>query len=194
MTRFPQPQPATDESPLFVHLGCGSKFIPGFIHVDIIPLPRVDIVGPVEKLPDFEDDSVDLIYASHVLEHFGRDQYLAVLAEWHRVLKPMGVLRLAVPNFKACVEQYLLTGRIDGATGILGLLCGGQRHEYDYHRMVFDQTLLEQSLLKVGFKECRTWDWRVTQHTSVDDYSQAYLPHMEKATGRLMSLNLEAIK
>ena len=194
MTHSHRPLPASKENSLFVHLGCGSKFIPGFIHVDIIPSPCVDIVGPVEKLSAFKDDSVDLIYASHVLEHFGRDQYLAVLAEWHRVLKPMGVLRLAVPNFRACVEQYLMTGRIDGETGILGLLCGGQRHEYDYHHMVFDQTLLEQSLFKVGFKACRTWDWRATEHTSVDDYSQAYLPHMEKATGRLMSLNLEAVK
>jgi len=186
--------PALGKSPLFVHLGCGSKFIPGFIHVDIVSFPHVDIVGPVERLPDFRDNSVDLIYASHVLEHFGRNQYLSVLTEWHRVLKPQGILRLAVPDFKACVEQYLMTGRIDGETGILGLLCGGQRHEYDNHLMVFDQTLLEKSLIKVGFKECRIWDWRTTQHTSVDDYSQAYLPHMNKLAGRLMSLNLEAVK
>lgn len=194
MTRALQAPWANKGSPLFVHLGCGSKFIPGFVHVDIKPSPCVDIVGPVERLNDFKDDTVDLIYASHVLEHFGRDRYLDVLAEWRRVLKPMGVLRLAVPDFKACVEQYLVTGRIDGDSGILGLICGGQRHEYDYHHMVFDKTLLEQSLLNVGFKECRTWDWRTTAHSSVDDYSQAYLPHMEKKMGRLMSLNLEAIK
>ena len=182
------------EAPVFVHLGCGDKFIPGFVHVDIAPAAHIDIVGSVESLPYFTDESVDLIYASHVLEHFSRTQYIAVLAEWYRVLKPHGVLRLAVPNFESCVKQYLATGRIDGENGILGLICGGQRNEYDYHRMIFDRTLLEHSLRGVGFRECRLWNWKSTEHSAIDDYSQAHLPHMEKTTGMLMSLNIEAVK
>ena len=61
-----------------LHLGCGRRHIPGFVHVDALPAPHVDIVGPVERLP-MDDASVSLIYASHVLEHFGRYEYLAVL-------------------------------------------------------------------------------------------------------------------
>jgi hypothetical protein len=49
-------------------------------------------------------------------------------------------------------------------------------------------------LLQAGFSEVRRWDWRNTEHSEVDDYSQAHLPHMDKENGRLMSLNLEAIK
>ena len=53
---------------------------------------------------------------------------------------------------------------------------------------------LRSDLLKVGFQNVKIYDWRETEHFFVDDYSQAYLPHMDKANGKLMSLNIEAIK
>ena len=77
---------------------------------------------------------------------------------------------------------------------LLGLLTGGQKEEYDYHKMIFDEQLLTQSLVEVGFKEVKKYDWRETESVSVDDYSQAYLPYMNKDEGMLMSLNIEAIK
>ena len=40
----------------------------------------------------------------------------------------------------------------------------------------------------------REWDWRKTDHSNIDDYSQAYLPHMNKENGLLVSLNIEAKK
>ena len=47
--------------------------------------------------------------------------------------------------------------------------------------------------LEAGFARVRRWDWRATEHAGIDDYSQAYLPHMDKENGTLVSLNLEAI-
>lgn len=184
----------TDASRRKLHLGCGRRCIPGFFHIDILPAPHVDLVGPVERLTGFSDASVDLIYASHVLEHFSRKQYREVLIEWHRVLAPGGVLRLAVPDFAACARLYYEQGLRDGLTGLVGLIVGGQRDEFDYHKMVFDESLLRADLLGIGFREVRRWDWRLTEHASVDDYSQAYLPHMDKKSGTLMSLNIEAVR
>ena len=140
------------------------------------------------------DASVNLIYASHVLEHFGRNEYKAVLKEWFRVLKPDGVLRLAVPDFAACAAIYYESGLVDGLSGLVGLLVGGQRDGNDYHKMIFDETFLRLDLLQTGFKAVRRWDWRTTEHAGIDDYSQAYIPHLSKQNGRLMSLNLEAVK
>jgi predicted SAM-dependent methyltransferase len=179
---------------LKLHLGCGSKFIPGFVHVDMAALPHVDHVADVRRLTFADTNSVDLIYASHVLEHFGRHEHLDVLREWHRVLKQGGVLRLSVPNFAACAALYYEQGLIDGLTGLVGLVSGGQRDTFDFHKMIFDRELLTKSLLTSGFREVRPWDWRTTEHAQVDDYSQAYLPHLDKTTGRHMSLNLEGIK
>jgi len=50
-------------------------------------------------------------------------------------------------------------------------------------------------LLKIiGMKKIRKYNWRQTEHANFDDHSQAYLPHMDKKDGVLMSLNVECIK
>ena len=77
---------------------------------------------------------------------------------------------------------------------MLGLLIGGQKDKYDYHKMIFTYKLLTETLLDIGFKEVKKYDWRNTEHANIDDYSQSYLPHMDKINGKLMSLNIEAIK
>lgn len=177
-----------------LHLGCGVKKIEGFYHVDALDYPHVDHIGPVEKLPFISDNTSKLIYACHVLEHFGRNEYKDVLAEWFRVLAKGGVLRLAVPDFRASVQLYLDDSNDIDLPVILGLVMGGQRDQYDYHKMIFDEETLTKTLLEIGFSEVRRWDWRMTEHADLDDYSQAYLPHMDKENGTLVSLNLEAVK
>lgn len=182
----------TETAELKLHLGCGTKHIPGFIHVDALAAAHVDHVGPVNKLEFLEDSSVVLIYASHVLEHFGRHEYEGVIKEWFRKLKPGGKLRLAVPNFEACVQWYANRGC--SIRDVLGLIVGGQKDQYDYHKMIFDSDLLTRALVAAGFSDVRPWDWRLTEHSNIDDFSQAYLPHLDKERGMLMSLNLEAVK
>jgi predicted SAM-dependent methyltransferase len=185
---------ADGSPPLKLHLGCGSKYIQGFFHVDAIAYPHVDREGFVDQLDFLANSTVELIYASHVLEHFGRNEIDYVLREWHRVLKPGGILRLAVPDFGACARLYV-EGKLDhGINDIMGLIIGGQRNGHDFHRIIFDKASLEARLKGVGFSLCRHWDWRNTEHTHIDDYSQAHLPHMDKEHGTLVSLNIEAIK
>lgn len=164
------------------------------IHVDIADHPHIDHQGKVEDLKFLDDNSCQLLYASHVLEHFGRFEYNSVLAEWYRVLEPGGILRLAVPDFEACARLYYEQGLKDGLSGLIGLISGGQRNSYDFHKMVFDEPLLTADLLNTGFREVRRWNWRDTYHAHIDDYSQAYLPHLDKENGTLMSLNIEAEK
>lgn len=177
-----------------LHLGCGKKYIPGFFHIDISPGDNIDYVCSADNIQNFGVNSVDLIYASHVLEHFGRWEYERILRHWYGLLKPGGVLRLAVPDFAACVEVYNSLGFEDGLTGLVGLFVGGQRNEYDFHKMIFDKKTLSNTLFEIGFSSVRPWDWRLTEHSDIDDFSQAYLPHMDKQNGKLMSLNLEALK
>jgi predicted SAM-dependent methyltransferase len=117
-----------------LHLGCGQKHIPGWFHVDALELDHVDHVGPVEELGFIPDNSVELIYACHVLEHFGRKTHYAPLAEWHRVLKPGGILRLSVPDFAAAARLYLSGTLERGIEDVRGLVCGGAARPLRFSR------------------------------------------------------------
>lgn len=173
-----------------LHLGCGEKYIPGFIHVDIRKFDHIDYVTSVDNLNMFKNNSVNLIYASHLLEHFKRFETEKVLSEWYRVLKEGGVLRIAVPDFEKIIEVYLKNRNLDE---LIGLLYGRQDYKYNYHYKVFDFNSLSNMLTKVGFKTVYKYNWRETTHKDYDDYSMAYLPHNDRK-GILMSLNIEAIK
>lgn len=177
-----------------LHLGCGPKHIPGFFHIDALPYAHVDRQAPVDQLDFIADNSVELIYACHLLEHFGRRDYHRVLGEWLRVLEPGGILRLAVPDFGACAKLYMEDKLPNGIESIRGLFCGGQKDEYDFHHVIFDEARLTADLRAIGFSAVRSWNWRETEHAWMDDYSQCYIPHMAKDTGTLVSLNLEGVK
>ena len=182
-----------------LHLGCGKRFMPGFVHVDLADYKHIDHRCDVRVLPMFRDFTANLIYASHVVEYFNRDEVVDVLKEWRRVLKKGGTLRLAVPNFEALVRVYikhhkdldLVRGPLYGKWEIPGT--GKTIH----HKTVYDFSSLRIVLEKAGFVSIRRWDWRkvfVGEYKDFDDFSQAYIPHMDKEGGILISLNVEADK
>lgn len=173
-----------------LHLGCGTKHIKGFNNIDIRYLPGVDEINNVKFLRNYKSNSVDLIYACHVLEHFSRWEYEYVLTRWFELLKPGGKLRIAVPNFEAICEHYTKTKDL---TILMGLLYGGQDYNENYHYVTFDMQLLSNVLKKIGFTNIEKYNTEETEYTHIDDYSKSYIPHMDK-TGLLMSLNIEATK
>src|SRR2546421_23040 len=101
-----------------LHLGCGKRYIPGYVHIDAIDFPHVDHVATIDHLSFIEDNSVDVIYNCHVLEHFKRRDLSRVLQEWRRVLKPGGTLRTSVPNFAVVCEIYQRTSDIRLVIGL----------------------------------------------------------------------------
>jgi len=178
-----------------LHLGCGKRYIPGFIHIDLADFPHIDYKTDVSRLSMVEDNSGDLIYACHILEYFDRIQIKDVLWEWHRILKPKGILRIAVPDFEALVKAYQQYSNI---SLIIGPLYGrweiGESQKVFYHRTVYDFESLKNVLEVAGFINIHRYDWRNTIHKDYDDYSQAYIPHMDKENGLLISLNVEGEK
>ena len=90
-----------------INMGCGWRnFGTDWIHIDGGDYEHLDYKD-ITLLKQFKDNSVDLIYASHVIEYFDRKQVINILKEWQRVLKPSGILRVAVPDFKSMASLYL---------------------------------------------------------------------------------------
>jgi predicted SAM-dependent methyltransferase len=174
-----------------LHLGCGSRYIPGYVHIDAVPFEHVDHVTAVDQLGFLQTESVDIIYSAHVLEHFTRSHLPVVLNEWNRVLRKGGILRVSVPSFQAIVQIYERTGNLND---VIGPLFGRQDYLYNFHYNVFDLDSLSKILTDMGFLNIREYDWRSTEHANIDDYSQAYFPHMDKQSGIQVSLNVEGTK
>lgn len=76
-------------NPVVLNLGAGRD------HIDCaISLDKLDGWTFESGLPDYEDGSVDAITISHALMYVDPDDLPAVFAEFNRVLKPGGVLRI----------------------------------------------------------------------------------------------------
>lgn len=81
-----------------LNLGAGEGRKEGYINVDWQKLTNPDVVHDLNDFPyPFENDSFDIIEASHVLEHL--DKPFMAMKEMHRILKPNGLLHLKVPHF-----------------------------------------------------------------------------------------------
>lgn len=129
-----------------LNLGAGDTQIEGFEPRDV---KRGDVLFP---LPD-ADGSVDEIRASHVLEHFSHREVGAVLRDWARVLKPGGLMRIAVPDL-----QHIASGYIARRPGPWqAYLMGGQVDEHDVHKCAFDRSNLDSIMRECGLVAIHEW-------------------------------------
>ena len=83
-----------------LNLGCGYNKLDGYVNVDHDSRCEPDVVADLEDTLPFEDNSVDEIMMTHVLEHLGADvkTYFKIWKELYRVLKNEGVVKIIVPH------------------------------------------------------------------------------------------------
>lgn len=83
--------------PQKLNIGCGTDIRKGWVNLDSAPLPGVDIIYDIEMLPlPFKNEVFDEILCQDVLEHV---EYIPLLQDLHRILKPGGVITIRVPHF-----------------------------------------------------------------------------------------------
>lgn len=86
-----------DVRPVILNIGCGFRKIDEAINVDAFSNCEPDIQWDLNKMPwPWRDNSVDGIYASHIMEHL--TDWFAAFVECARILKPGGTLEIRVPD------------------------------------------------------------------------------------------------
>lgn len=90
-----------------LNLGCGGRFRDGWVNVNFTSTGKDVIAADLGKGIPFPDDYFDVVYHSHLLEHFSKSDAPKFLKECHRVLCKGGVIRVVVPDLEAIVKQYL---------------------------------------------------------------------------------------
>lgn len=149
----------------------GGDFVPeGYINIDR------RFGGEAYPL-EYPDDSVDEVYASHILEHFPIAEKEAVLAEWVRVLKPGGVLKIAVPDLGEWARRVVSGESIPDDEAVL---YGGQCDANDYHRCGFEENGLRYMMRQSGLLNIHRWDSKINDCAALDRISlnlQGTKPH-----------------
>jgi len=102
---------------------------------------------------NYADGSVGTVRASHILEHYSHRDIGNVLAEWVRVLKPGGTLKVAVPDFRWVAERYLAGEDVN----VQGYVMGGHVDAADHHGCIFDEEALREALEAAGLVDIRPW-------------------------------------
>ena len=145
--------------PCHLHLGCGTKYLPGFLNIDANLFNRIDLWLDVRNGLPFRSSTVDSIYATHMFEHFYPDELNRLVRECVRVLKPGGGIRLIVPNLASAITAYSqkqsrwfddsFPRHFDSLGGRFSnfIFCDGQ------HRTAFDFSYLDEVLRQSGFRE-----------------------------------------
>jgi SAM-dependent methyltransferase len=95
------------DKPLCLNLGCGSTYHSKWRNLDIDPIDKnIEHWDAKNGIPAL-NNSVDIVYHSHLLEHLQPEHGEAFINECFRILKPMGILRVVVPDLEQICKEYL---------------------------------------------------------------------------------------
>jgi predicted SAM-dependent methyltransferase len=123
-----------------LNLGCGTRHHPDWTNVDFISTGEGVIAYDLKKGIPFDNNLFDVVYHSHVLEHFPKNEAKSFITECYRVLKPGGIMRVAVPDLERIVREYLI--HMEGALN--GSKESAQNYEWIMLEL-YDQTVRSYS-------------------------------------------------
>lgn len=148
--------PPEKKEPIRLNIGCGDVPIPGYINIDKHVASADKIMDALDL--EYSDNTIDEIYSSHLLEHFGKREVPKALKEWYRVLKFGGKLSLNLPNLEWCLKNWLAKPENEKWGIFLDMIYGLQTNDGEYHKTGFTKARLETLLKEAGFRNISIQD------------------------------------
>jgi predicted SAM-dependent methyltransferase len=147
--------------------GCGTEPPDGWVNCDIKDGAGIQISCDIRDGLPLEDSSFDYIASIHALPELPYPDVEPALVELHRVLKPDGALRLALPDLEKAMRAYR-----DGDAGYFLIpdddvrSLGGklivQMTWYGYSKSMYTFDFAEELLYRAGFRRVVRCDYRET--------------------------------
>lgn len=158
---MPKIRIAFPEDVLVLDIGCGTEVgkelrrtehTQNIIGLDIRDTLAADVIADMTRGLPFRNESFDIVFASHILEHFPKNEIGVQVNEWIRVLKRSGELWVFVPNLK-WIAEAILRGKditkgasVDKIT-VMHQIYGANEHPYDLHKWGFTLETLTQFMI-----------------------------------------------
>jgi predicted SAM-dependent methyltransferase len=134
-----------------LHIG-GEEIKEGWKILNIQKKPGVDFIGDITDLSQFEDESAEEVYASHVLEHIGVAKIRSTFDGIQRILKKGGKFYISVPNLDTLTKIFAQMPEGQDKYNIMIMIYGGQTDSHDFHYSGYWPSLLFSILTNAKFK------------------------------------------
>jgi predicted SAM-dependent methyltransferase len=133
-------------------VGCGPNLHPQFINLDYNWRPGIDICCDVTRGIPLPSQSLRGIFTEHMLEHVPREAARKVLAEFRRLLRPGGAVRIVVPDGEIYLRRYVsgeaMPYPADTPITSVNNVFNGHGHRY-----IYDFMTLRAELEAAGFTD-----------------------------------------
>ena len=167
-----------------LHIG-GEEAKEGWKILNIQKKDGVDYIGDISDLRQFEDNSIDEIYASHVLEHVEQRKVEETLRGIFRVINKKGKFYVSVPDMDLLCRIFIdAKAPAEVKMDVMRMMFGGQTDKFDFHYFGWNYKFAYDYFTKVGFTKLE----RVKSFGLFNDTSD-YAPY-----GPPISLNIIAHK
>jgi predicted SAM-dependent methyltransferase len=145
---------------ILVHLGADDKSLKGFLNTGVPGKIHVDIT---KRLP-FPDNSVDLVFSSHVVEHIYREEFKRFLKETYMILKKGGINIIITPSIEKCSKILYVTKGREAEELKAGLqkytnekvtsafYLQGLSHMFYHHKFIYDLEEITWLAKQAGYK------------------------------------------
>lgn len=154
---------------------CGGRnpFKPDeYLNVDIVDFPQVDLVFDIRKRFPIDDNVIAEIISVATLEHLRKPHVLHILREFHRILRPGGMLRVSTPDIEAIARGVLAGDNPDVLNQqLFGKFKSDDTDDYDVHRSMLTAGQMCAALTEMGFKNAE----RIPMDIGMHDPAYTYL-------------------